>query len=112
MVTSTELVVIVGHSSFEATTLGVGLEVAKLAALPHAVIQRAHIILQSLHASEGVPYQPVLAAKNEERSSEHIQNLQRTIADLETKLTRLHAVDGENITPKKALDVLWELKNL
>ena len=89
-----------------------GLEVAKLAALPHAVIQRAYIILQSLHASEGVPYQPVLAAKNEERSSEHIQNLQRTIADLETKLTRLHAVDWENITPKKALDVLWELKNL
>lgn len=88
----------VAHSSF-------GLEVAALAHIPHVVIARARTILQELLQTAVVP------AKKEQLSDQVCTDaLQKKIAFLEKKIAYLEALNVDELSPKQALDVLWNFK--
>lgn len=111
----------VAHRSF-------GLDVAKLAQLPDAIINRAAQILQVLHAQPSslptianpalrpVPqsYEPIgdltsiALAKGEERSKDQ---LKRTILEQEQKLRILNDINIDNLSPKQAFDIIWKLRS-
>lgn len=85
-----------------------GVEVAKLAQLPPSVIGRSEAILQQLH--------------HENNMGAVLQKIQPAIVDPEiTKLAEenrrlkelvkiMGEIDYDNLSPKKAFDLLWELK--
>lgn len=95
-----------------------GLEVAKIAQLPTSIIDRAHEVLENFTMRE-----------NKERTAEKIeeyeikkllqenQKLRERINDLCAKLkandelaSRLHSINLDELSPKKAFDILWEFK--
>ncbi|MDD6320099.1 MAG: DNA mismatch repair protein MutS [Oscillospiraceae bacterium] len=80
-----------------------GIEVAKLAGLPDAVIKRAHTVLRQLEASAPgantamqLDFETVEAYNNPEVPSEVVD--------------KLNTVDIETLTPLEALNFLYELK--
>lgn len=101
-----------------------GLEVAKLAQLPEALISRADTILQLLIQSEEKPQnQSAQPIQNVQKSELGHQNLQRVreleqyIAQLEMQyarsrqlLSELDHVDCDQLTAKQALELVWKLK--
>lgn len=80
-----------------------GLEVAKLANLPQAIITRSAQILTTLNTqplSQHKLFTPAATAP-----CDHNQQ----IAQLQSQLEQIKSIDCSNITPKQALDILWEL---
>lgn len=82
-----------------------GIEVAKLAQLPKSLISRAQKILSLLHdqqeGSREIPRQEIFedeVAVDQQESSKVVSKLQE--------------IDLDDISPKQALDILWELKEL
>ena len=80
-----------------------GIEVAKLAGLPDAVIKRAHTVLRGLEAQAPgrrtalqLDFDTVEAYQNPAVPSEVVD--------------KLHAIDIETLTPLEALNFLYELK--
>ena len=80
-----------------------GIEVAKLAGLPDAVIKRAHKVLRQLEAtapgantSMQLDFETVEAYNNPAVPSEVVD--------------KLHQIDVETLTPLEALNFLYELK--
>jgi DNA mismatch repair protein MutS len=81
-----------------------GLEVAKLAGLPPALLERAHEVLLELQQKETSQVLP----PNDQTI--RMEALERELQTARIKLARLDTIDFDNLTPKKALDFLWELK--
>lgn len=83
-----------------------GLEVAQLADLPVAVVDRARDILKTL-SLEGhqlaIPARPFI-------DNAQLSRLQQENQELKARLSQLRNIDLEDISPRKALDILWELK--
>jgi len=86
-----------------------GIQVAKLAGLPDAVTARAHEVLQQLEASQagGAPRAlvddlPLFSAKPT------VAPKQDGPSELEK---RLEAINPDELTPKEALELLYELKS-
>jgi DNA mismatch repair protein MutS len=86
-----------------------GIQVAKLAGLPDAVTARAHEVLQQLEASQtgGAPRAlvddlPLFSAKPA------VAPKQKGPSELEK---RLEAINPDELTPKEALELLYELKS-
>ena len=80
-----------------------GIEVAKLAGLPDAVIKRAHAVLRQLEAQA--------PGKNRtmQLDFETVEAYQNPAVPSEV-VDKLHRVDVETLTPLEALNFLYELK--
>ena len=89
-----------------------GLDVAKLAHLPDQLIDRADAILHSLTNGKEtirvVPATPDIQKNGDLRAK--ILHLERQIREQEVRLRKLRTVDYDDLSPKKAFDLLWELK--
>lgn len=93
-----------------------GLEVAKQAQLPKKVIDRADEILHDLTRKE-IKTQGSFSGIDQQALLLENQKLRVTINDLRAKLkekgevlSRLHSINLDELSPKRAFDVLWELK--
>ncbi len=80
-----------------------GIEVAKLAGVPQKVIKRAKTILSELEISVG---KPDLTYHIEDTSQISFEDEQS-----EKIIKELRKVDVDNLSPREALDTLYELKN-
>jgi len=90
-----------------------GVEVAKLAELPDEIVERAQELLKQLKIHEQ-------HHQLQNDKTPIIQAYQTTVADnkmlrqhielLEQQIQQLKAIDYDNLSPKKAFDLLWELK--
>jgi len=97
-----------------------GIEVAKLAHLPTSVIQRAQELLIELTAnqqysmgrtnSEHADGQLALLAQKNTALKQHITRLQQRLALATSYKKTLAEVDYDDLSPKKAFDLLWRLK--
>ena len=79
-----------------------GIEVAKLAGLPEAVVRKARAILKDLESQSGRPA-PLLAAPREEQVSLEAMGEAEVI-------DRLRRTEPNVLTPMEALGLLYELK--
>jgi DNA mismatch repair protein MutS len=90
-----------------------GVEVAKKAALPVAIIERAEAILATLAmAEEHRQPMKVLPASTITPDQQLVMNLEAQVRDQEKVLKQLKDIDYENLSPKQAFDALWQLKEL
>lgn len=87
-----------------------GVEVAKCAQLPQPIINRAQTILHQLHAQESskVTIQP--ATVEQTQLENKVYELEQQLAQQHKKLEQLQMLDYDNLSPKKAFDLLWNLK--
>jgi DNA mismatch repair protein MutS len=100
-----------------------GVEVAKLAQLPDSVVRRAEQILSSLAASAHSPAINLISASDPrgfeyeqivaERDALQVQvaHLIRQLHDEKRLQVALASVDYNELSPKKAFDLIWQLKN-
>jgi len=93
-----------------------GVEVARQAHLPAAVLDRAHDILSSMKEHQSVT--PASSTSHQPMHEQKVQQMQQTITQLRTELEHAHStlqqlrhIDVDNMTPKQALDTLSQLKN-
>lgn len=85
-----------------------GLSVAQLAGLPPAVIARAHDVMYSLTAADKrnqVSVVPAVEAAPER------ERFKEALREAENKLELIKSVDLDQLSPKKAFDLIWQLKN-
>jgi DNA mismatch repair protein MutS len=101
-----------------------GLEVAKLAQLPGSVVHRAEQILGALNAPENrrddralsIPVQDPLALEYDkilaERDALRVQlaRANQKLRDEQALHAALSSIDYNDLSPKKAFDLLWQLK--
>ena len=93
-----------------------GIEVAKLAQLPPAIIKRSALLVDTFASSTP----QVISDPNEggqiyaENHRLKLQNaeLQRQQGKTEKIMAMLHGVDFDTLSPKRAFDLLWECKDL
>jgi len=110
-----------------------GVEVAKLAKLPQSLIVRAKDVLHELENQKHISH-GTISMTNEQKSGQYMgasandiaqsqgvlqenRLLKAKIVDLQAKITvqknrlkRLQNVDYNDLSPKKAFDLLWEFK--
>lgn len=93
-----------------------GLEVAKLAQLPDEVIIRAHHVLEEL-TKEGAQAHNVAIKPAQHSRMQELATMQQTIASLRSQLQKqesllsdLQELNFEELSPKMAFDLLWNLK--
>jgi DNA mismatch repair protein MutS len=79
-----------------------GLSVAALAGIPSSVVSKARKYLTSLTEV------PTLAASPQQRTLFE----DKSLSDLQSLRTRLLSIDPDSLSPKDALDLLYELKGL
>lgn len=98
-----------------------GIEVGKLAGLPREIIQRARHVVQTLQysAQHAIPQvlntlEMTLMAENEMLRKEiAIANNQNNEPCKTTFFKKhLQKIDFDNLSPKKAFDILWEIKEI
>jgi DNA mismatch repair protein MutS len=82
-----------------------GIEVARLAQLPGPLLSRAQHILQDLK-SNGNFAQVAHSRADEQR----IKDLQQELEIIKQKLSLIVNIDYNELSPKKAFDVLWQFK--
>lgn len=105
-----------------------GIEVAKLAHLPDILISRANEILHDLNGKETREISQLKGSKissNEYKASlsdyEHVFHKNRALAEknaylqarlkaVESRLEMLQSIDYNDLSPKKAFDLLWQFK--
>lgn len=105
-----------------------GIEVAKLAALPEAVVQRAEEILTTLKDSEVSTKNALLSNLDKEVLLENgtlelddliaqnralqlaLEKLQKKIEMQDEKLATLETLDWDDLSPRKAFDLLWKIR--
>jgi len=89
-----------------------GLQVAQLAGVPHTVIQQARQKLRQLETSTVAPTPSAPETAPNKPAPQVIQA--DMFAALEPSLVeeKLQALDPDELTPRKALDVIYELKKL
>ncbi len=83
-----------------------GLQVAKLAGIPTAVVVAAKRKLEQLERSRGTQLQPPQTGAPQQ------SDLFAPTAAPSPVLQRLEEIDPDQLTPKQALDLLYELKSL
>lgn len=103
------------HKIEKGVSLGsFGLEVAKLAALPHQIIERAREVLTSLESEE--TNRSIIPAVSLELSSDllamKLKKYELDLKNYEKFKSVIDSIDLENLSPKKAFDLIWEIKNL
>jgi DNA mismatch repair protein MutS len=91
-----------------------GVEVAKLAGMPASVVNRAELILEGLVQKELMGTE---VPASDSASSSLIKDLKVQVATLEKEKEAqqgvqylLAAVDVDNLTPRQALELVWQLK--
>jgi len=94
-----------------------GIEVAKLADLPSSVIVRAATLVTSF--AEGTSAIGILGENSQdEKRGNHSQLMQENrvllekIARIYPFIEKIQSIDFDSLSPKKAFDLLWELKDL
>lgn len=86
-----------------------GLEVAKLAALPEQIIARSQEILHTMKTGDKVgKVDNFTPAK---LSDEKIKNLEVKISEQNKVLDKIRSLNFDDITPKQAFDILWQIKS-
>jgi len=84
-----------------------GIEVAKLAQLPSSVIKRAQeLVTDFSKGSFTVVSKPVLSSVEGDKFQQIIEEN----THLKAKLEQLRDLDYDNLSPKQAFDLLWQLK--
>ena len=86
------------------TSKSYGIHVAKLAGVPHSVIEQAQNYQQ--HLEQGKHHQPTF-----EESGEPSQ-LQVPLTEIDPRLEQLNRLNVDDLSPKQALDFLYELQSL
>ncbi|MCK5632535.1 DNA mismatch repair protein MutS, partial [bacterium] len=96
-----------------------GLEVAKLAQLPHELVARADAILHELiitqkslkNGKKDITIEPAVIdfSKNREMQVE-IDRLKKVVYTQDCVLKKIKNIDYDDLSPKKAFDLLWDLK--
>lgn len=81
-----------------------GLEVAKLAGLPQPLVDRAAAILQDLDSQE----QNMVRKPGKEVGD--VMRLEKELTEAKKRLQVLESINYDDLSPKQALDLLWELK--
>lgn len=97
-----------------------GVEVAKLACLPSAIIGRAEEILHALakneHREASIPendtikIMPAMDDNAVRKLREHIYALEKELENCRLRLGALDEIDLDELSPKKAFDIIWALK--
>ena len=85
-----------------------GIEAAKLANLPGAVLARAETILHELQSSDGLK---VFGSPDNLLLKEH-ELIHRQLELAQKKLAALAHIDYDNLSPKAAFDLLWKIREL
>ncbi len=83
-----------------------GLAVAQLAGLPQEIIERAHTVIAALSAGN-VSVKPAFKLADLEK-----EHLKLELRKAEEKLGLLKTVDFDQLSPKKAFDLVWKIKEL
>lgn len=86
-----------------------GLAVAHLAHLPPSVIARAYEVMHTLSQTASSPVNREPAGLIQESDAEKEQ-LRVALKNVDKFMKKLHTIDYENLSPKKAFDLLWQLK--
>jgi len=94
-----------------------GVQVARLAQLPTAIVVRAQELVEQLNSGQPSlveQFQPsqVTADIGLEQLSEENDQLRTQIKKLNQVNAELQLLDYDDISPKKALDILWKMKGL
>jgi len=89
-----------------------GLEVAKLANLPDQLVSRADSILHGLTTGQTHCQIPPVASSegNQQDLQAKVAILQAEIRSHKVRFEMLENIDYEDLSPKKAFDLLWKLK--
>ena len=80
-----------------------GVEVAKLASIPEAIILRATQLLKSME-------HPTLITQSYHNKEQHIlknESMQKRYTEL---AAQIDAIDLDTISPRQAFDLLWNIK--
>jgi DNA mismatch repair protein MutS len=98
----------IAHQSF-------GLQVAKLAHLPNSVLLRAHELVQQFQdkdkQSQQLTFLPATKiASRQDDWQEKYHNLATKLQDQHAIIAQLQAIDCNNLSPKQAFDLLWDLQ--
>lgn len=90
-----------------------GIQVARLAGLPNRVLDRAREVLFNLQKSavDEVGF-PKISRSEENVTTPQFQQLGLFIDTAHPVIKRLEKIDPDNLSPKKAIDVLYDLKCL
>jgi len=95
-----------------------GIEVAKLAELPLAVIQRSSALVDLFAKGESVQIASITKANDEQLYAENMklraerEKMLQETTKAKKKAALLEGVDFDSLSPKKAFDLLWEYKEL
>ena len=91
-----------------------GIHVAKIAGIPTTVISRASQILESFESDESIAKTKKAIKKINELDlfSYNIAEEKPTNKNLELLEKKLYEVNPDELTPKSALEILYEIKNL
>ncbi len=94
-----------------------GIEVAKLAQLPNKVISRSqslvdYLLLTSKQTSVGGQSDDQIKQLIDENAclKTEMRDLQLRLKNMQTKLQELNLINFDDLSPKKAFDLLWEMK--
>lgn len=98
-----------------------GVEVARLAQVPDAIIKRAEQILTLLDAAEHSialggqhnshnQYAAAVSTQSEKQLQATIKQLEQELFQAQTQLQQLRDVDLDELSPKKAFDLIWAIK--
>ncbi len=83
-----------------------GLAIAHLAHLPPSVVKRAYEVMHELSQSP-LASNTFIPAKQIDLEKEH---LKVALQNIEKKLSLLQSIDYDALSPKKAFDILWQIK--
>ena len=81
-----------------------GIEVAKLAGVPSAVVERAKVVLAELESENGRPVMPAVINNDEPQ-----MQLSFGSSNAESIVERLKSLDVNTLTPIEAMGILYEL---
>ena len=88
-----------------------GVEVAKLAKLPGGVIDRATAILEQLTEQESLKVMPHKSSNPHSfKAAQQTDEATQKLNHYTQLFNQLKAVDCDNLSPKQAFDLVWELK--
>ena len=81
-----------------------GIEVAKLAGVPNAVVERAKVVLAELESENGRPTMPAVIEDNE-----HQMQLSFGNSNADSIVEKLKNIDVNTLTPIEAMGILYDL---
>ena len=93
-----------------------GLEVARLAALPRPIITRAQEILNALERQTISDHHSIVPASSQLESHDNYEfraqlaELKNELARKDRILSKFLSLDYDNLSPRKAFDLLWSLR--